>query len=214
MIENNRSKFFLGIFFSIALFSVNYANGMFNEQGQWICSQEIDIEINYYQSYTESFQNTINEVYFTDGAIAARSYFEFAIKEEVIGQDWKRSQDCLIELGVDITELSPIIIPTEETPDEFKPQIKPPEEDTEKLDPLEKIPPTEKFETETKEDSYYFGVVIIIIGAILGLAYFFRRSRNKYVDSKTISKDNESNDKTREKHYQNVEIEVQGGIEK
>lgn len=213
MIVNNRSKIFLGILFSISLFSVNQAYGMFNEQGQWICSQEIDIEMSYYQSYTESFQNKIDEVYFSDGAKAARSYFEFASIEEVIGQDWKRSQACLIELGVDIMELPRIVIPTEEKPDEFKPQIIPPKEDEEKSDPFEKIPPIEKFEPEPAAGSYNGGVVIIII-SVVGLAYFFFRSRKKYVDSKTTSKDYENDDKKREEYYQNIEIEIQGGIEK
>ena len=113
MIQNNRPKILLVIFLTFALFSINYADGMFNNQGQWICSGEIDIEKSYYESYTDTFQKTIDQIYFNDGAKAAQSYFEFAVDAEVIGQDWKRSQVCLVRLGVDTTELSQIVIPAD-----------------------------------------------------------------------------------------------------
>ena len=179
------------MFFTITLFSANQVYGMFNEQGQWVCSREIDIEVSYYESYVDTFQNAIDKVYLTDGAKAAQSYFEFAIEGEVIGEDWKRSHDCLITLGIDITELSPIVIPREEIP-----------------------PREEYFETESTDDSYYVGVAVIIIIAIVGLAFFFFKSRKNHRDPKTISGDYENNAKEREENHENIEIEIKGGIEK
>ena len=197
MRESNRFKIILVMFFTITLFSSNQVYGMFNEEGQWVCSREIEIEISYYEFYTDTFQNAINEVYLDDGAKAAQSYFEFAIEDEATGQDWKRSQDCLIRLGIDTIELSPIVIPREEIP------------------PVEEIPPREEyFETESIDDSYYVGVVIIIIIAIVGFTFFSFKSRKKYRDSKTIARDYGNNDEKREEQYENIEIEIKGGIEK
>ena len=95
-VKNNISKILLVVFFAFALFSANQVYGMFNQQGQWICSQEIDIEISYYQSYTERFQNAIDEVYLSEGSNVAKSYFDFAIEGEVIGQDWPHLANPLI----------------------------------------------------------------------------------------------------------------------
>jgi len=214
MIQNNWPKILLVMFFPFALFSFNYADGMFNNQGQWICSGDIDIEKSYYESYTETFQNTINQIYLNDGGKAAQSYFEFAVKEETIGQDWKRSQVCLIRLGVDTTELSSIIIPTEKTQVPLDPNTRPKIDEINNSAPKEEIPPIEKFEPRQTNDSFYIGMVVIVVGAIVILATFFFKSRKKYSDSKTSSKDYEKNDEPKDEHYENVEIEINGGIEK
>jgi len=202
------------MFFTFALFNIDYADGMFNNQGQWFCSGEIDIEKNYYESYNETFQNMINQVYLNDGAKAAQSYFEFAIEGETIGQDWKRSQVCLIRLGVDTTELSSIIIPAEKTQDPLDPPTRPQIDEIDNSGPKQEIPPIEKFEPRPTNDFSYIGMAVIVVGVIVILVIFFFKSRKKYRGSKTSSKDYGKNDETKDEHYENVEIEINGGIEK
>jgi hypothetical protein len=228
MIKINWIKIFLAMFFTFALFSVDYADGMFNNQGQWICSGDIDIEKSYYELYTDVFQKTIDQVYFNDGAKAVQSYFEYAVDAEVIGQDWKRSQVCLVRLGVDITELSQIVIPADKIQALPNPDIR---LEIDKIDdsssrgeilptddqilPTEEKPPSiEKFEPKTTNNSYYFVAVAIIISVIITLGLFFMKSRTKYQSPETNSKDYKKNDETKDEPYQSIEIEINGGIEK
>jgi len=42
--RNSSPKIFLEMFFTLILFTTNLSYGMFNEQGQWICSKESDVE--------------------------------------------------------------------------------------------------------------------------------------------------------------------------
>ena len=229
MIQNNWSKILLVMLFTFALFGIDYADGMFNNQGQWICSGEIDIEKSYYESYTGTFQKAIDQVYFNDGAKAAQSYFEFAVDAEAIGQDWKRSQVCLVRLGVDTTELSQIIIPSEKLQASPNPEIRLQINEIdnsssreeilsieEQLLPIEERPPLiKKYEPKTTNDSYYLVVAAIVIGIIVAFGLFFMKSRTKHHSPKTNSKDYEKNEETKdEERYQSIEIEINGGIEK
>lgn len=215
MVNSNRFEIILVMFFIITLFSTEYAYGMFNEQGQWICSREIDIELSYYESYTDRFQNAIDEVYLENGASDAQSYFKFAVEGEIIGQNWKRSQDCLIRLGIDNARLSPIVIPTEKITDR---QIEPSVDDTDNLIPMKEIlPKEENFENESTNNSPYVGVGIIIILIIIGIAgfvFFSSKSRKENRNARASSKEYENIDDARDEHYGNIEIEIKGGIEK
>jgi len=84
-----------------------------------------------------------------------QSYFQFAIKEEIIDQDWKRSHDCLTRLGIDIKELSTIVIPREE------------------------IPPREEYsEIESIDVAPYAIVTIIIIIVIVGVFFPLNHEKN------------------------------------
>ncbi|WP_420545850.1 hypothetical protein [Nitrosopumilus sp.] len=185
MIKNNKSKIFL-LLFSVLLINIDQVYGMFNQQGQWVCSNEIDIELSYYQTYTENFQTTIDKITLSDGAAAAQSYFESAIKEEKIGQDWQRSLDCVTKLGIDDSIIPTIVISEEELP-----------------------PKEENFRQQTTDDLYYVGVVIMIAITIIGFTYFYLKS-NKNKNSKY----HEKNDESRKENSENIEIEIRGGIEK
>ena len=190
MVQNNWSKVFLVMLFTFALFGINYAYGMFDGLGEWVCSGEIDIEKSYYESYTDTFQKIIDKVYLSDGAKAAKSYFEFAVESEPNGQDWKRSQVCLVRLGVDTAELSQIAIPADKTPDPLSPEISSSIDEAEdstmkdELLPIEELSRIEKYEPGTTDESYYFGAAAIAVVIIAVLALFFVKSRTKYQNSK------------------------------
>jgi len=195
--------------FSFTLFTANYAYGMFNAQGQWVCSKEIDIEISYYNNYADKFQAAINDVFLTDGPKAAKSYFESAIKQEMVGQDWKRSRDCLVRLGVDIAELPSIVLPEEQIrQDQINFTIKPTTENIEDPVRIKEIPSIE----QAPANDWPYIVVIVIIIAIVVFGFYLYKSRNRVHDSKLDSEDYEDNE-TKE-HYEKVEIEVNGGIKK
>jgi len=215
MNKDNSCKIFLALLFIITLSGSGYAYGMFDNQGQWICSREIDIEFSYYESYTDTFQNIIDEIFLTDGHKAAQSYFESAIKEERAGQDWKRSQDCLIKLGIEITELPPIIIPKDQRQDPSKDPIIPSRNDESNLLSSDGIQSIEKIQEKPAYDSYYIGIAVFSIVVMAVLSYYYK-SRKKYSShSKTDPKTRGDNgDAKDEEDHTNVEIEVRGGIEK
>jgi hypothetical protein len=183
---------------------------MFNQQGQWICSKDTDIEMGYYKSYTESFQNAVNEVLLNEGLQAAQSYFQSAIKEEPVGQDWKRSYDCLVSLGVDIAELPQIIVHDDR--DSATPPIKSPADSTPILIPGEQVQPTKEYVEPEPVGISYDGAVVAIIIAIAVLAFFILKIRSKAKSSRPIVYEN--SDKTKDEDHGNVEIEIKGGIDK
>ncbi|MGI9566426.1 MAG: hypothetical protein ACR2LL_05365 [Nitrosopumilus sp.] len=217
MKTNDIPRIFLVMIFSLTLFSGNYAYGMFNAQGQWVCSKEIDIEITYYNTYAAQFQVAIDEVFLTDGTKAAQSYFESAVKEETVGQDWKRSQDCLVSLGIDVAELPLIRLPEEQIrQDQINFTLKPLEEDDIE-DPvtIKEIPLIEEAPAEPADGSPYVAIVVVIIIAIVVFGIYFSKFCKKDPDSKLNLKDyKDKENETKDEHYENVEIEVNGGIEK
>ena len=215
MNKDNSCKIFLALLFIITLSGSGYAYGMFDNQGQWICSREIDIEFSYYESYTDTFQNIIDEIFLTEGHKATQSYFESAIKEERAGQDWKRSQDCLIKLGIDITELPPIIIPKDQRQDPSKDSIIPSRNDVSNLLSSDGIQSIEKIQEKPTYDSYYVGIAIFSIVVIAVLSYYYKSCKKYSSHSKTDPKTRGHNDDAKDEgDHTNVEIEIRGGIEK
>ncbi|MDH3339777.1 MAG: hypothetical protein OEL84_00675 [Nitrosopumilus sp.] len=214
MKKYNICKIFLALLFITALSGSDYAYGMFDGKGQWICSREIEIELSYYESYTDTFQNVIDEIFLAEGPKMTQSYFESVVKEERAGQDWKRSQDCLIELGIDIAELPQIVIPKDQTQDPSKDPILTSTNDTSDLISSGGIQSIEKIQEKTEYDSYYVGITIFFIAMIIALSYYYKSRKKHSSPSKTDPKTHSNNDTKDEENHENVEIEVRGGIEK
>jgi hypothetical protein len=145
-----------------------------------------------------------------EGPQTAQSYFQSAIKEEPVGQDWKRSYDCLVNLGVDIAELPQIIVHDDRG--SVTPQFKPPADSTPILVPSEQVQPTKEYVEPEPAGISYDGVVVAIIIAIAVLAFFILKIRSKAKSSRPRAYEN--SDKTKDEDHGNVEIEIKGGIEK
>jgi len=194
----------LSIFF-LSLTLANSVYGMYDRSGNWICS-DADIELSYYEFYTNELQTKIDDMYSKEGLDAARLYLNEIIMNPESEQNWKKSQECLISLGMDAYSLPTIGISDLRIIEERKDIVVKEEVKGEITEPITE--PSISFDYDREIENYERGYGIeIVVGAIVfiiivGTAYFFhQKSKSK-------------NDKKEKRDQPNIEIDIDGGIEK
>ena len=188
----------------LILANSNPVHAMYDESGKWVCF-DATIEMSYYEFYTNEFQLMVDKVSKSEGPEAAKIFFEDAVISDEVGQDWKRSKDCLISLGVDGALLPGIVILDSERIDSIDDSFAKPEKITPDLPLLDMPRESEPDIKEEKPDnSDLIGIIgIIVIIIVVGVFAYLR-----FMKAKT------SKEKNKLKRDFKVEIDIGGGIEK
>lgn len=194
----------LSIFF-LSLTLANSVYGMYDRSGNWVCS-DADIELGYYEFYTNELQVKIDDMYSKEGLDAARLYLNEIITNPESEQNWKKSQECLISLGVDAYLLPTIGISDLRIIEERKDIIVKEEAKGEITEPITEPPTSFDYDggIEKYEGGYGSEIVVGVIVSIIivGITYFFHK-KSKSKDGKKEKRD-----------QPNIEIDIDGGIEK
>lgn len=182
--------------------SVIPAFGVYDESGEWVCL-DITVEMKYYEFYTNEFQLMIDEVNKNEGPEAAKIFFEESITNEGMGQDWKKSRDCLVSLDADEALLSEIVISDLDSVDSIEDIFIEPKKTIPDLSPLDTpndIEPGREYESDNLD---IIGIVGVIIIGIVGVFAYMR-----------FMKSNAKKRHTKQEKSPKIEIDITGGVEK